>query len=211
VVCSTRFLKLIALLLWTAFAKETAISTASGLELMLVDCTESEVPYVFISYVRQNSDVVDQLAEELRNSGIRVWLDRNDIEPGARWRDAIKKAIRSGKYFIACFSKEYDERNKTYMNEELTLAVDELRERPSDKTWFIPILINQTRVPSRRISSVEDLSDLQATRLYEDWNAGINKILRVLRMTIRPPRAYGVWSTSSKALLTMNVFTRSSN
>jgi hypothetical protein len=67
------------------------------------------------------------------------------------------------------------------MNEELTLAIDELRARPSDKTWFIPILINETRIPPRRISAVEDLSALQATMLYEDWDSGINQILWVLR------------------------------
>ena len=76
---------------------------------------------------------------------------------------------------MACFSKEYNERDRTYMNEELTLAIDALRERPSDKTWFVPVLINEARIPSRRISAVEDLSDLQATMLHEDWDSGINQ------------------------------------
>jgi hypothetical protein len=68
--------------------------------------------------VQQNREVVDQLATELRNRGVVVWLDRANIEPGARWRDVIKQAIQSGKFFMACFSKEYSERNKTYMNED---------------------------------------------------------------------------------------------
>ena len=128
------------------------------------------MPRVFISYVRQNRDVVDRLATELKNRGVPVWLDRNDIGPATRWRDAIKKEIQSGKFFIACFSKEFNERDKTHMNEELTIAIDELRERSSEKTWFIPILINETEIPSRRISAVEDLRDIQAVRLYEDWD-----------------------------------------
>ena len=89
--------------------------------------------HVFISYVRQNQDVVDKLTKELRARGVAVWLDRNNIDPGARWRDAIKRAIQSGNFFMACFSKEYSERDKTYMNEELTLAMDELRERHPTK------------------------------------------------------------------------------
>jgi hypothetical protein len=131
--------------------------------------------------VRQNRDVVDRLATELKNRGVTVWLDRNDIEPGTRWRDAIKKAIQSGKFFIACFSREFNERNKSYMNEELTLAIDELRERPSEKNWFIPILVNETYIPSRRISNAEDLSHRQAIRLYESWDIGISRVLRTLR------------------------------
>ena len=83
--------------------------------------------HVFISYVRENRDIVDRLAAELKRRGVIVWLDRNDIEPGARWQDAIKKAIRSGKFFLACFSREFNERDRSYMNEELTLAIGELR------------------------------------------------------------------------------------
>ena len=66
------------------------------------------------------------------------------------------------------------------MNEELTLAIDELRSRPSERTWFLPVLINETHIPSRRISSVEDLRDIQAVKLHEDWDIGIDRILRVL-------------------------------
>jgi hypothetical protein len=86
------------------------------------------MPHVFISYVRENREIVDRLATELKRRGVIVWLDRNDIEPGARWREAIKNAIRSGKFFLACFSMEYNKRIKSYMNEEMTLAIDELRE-----------------------------------------------------------------------------------
>jgi HEAT repeat protein len=132
---------------------------------------------VFISYVRQNRDIVDRLAAELSNRGATVWLDRNDIGPGSRWKDEIKKAIKSGDFFLACFSKEYDQRQKAYMNEELTLAIDMLREIPTDRTWFIPVIINNGRIPQRRISNVEDLSDLNAVDLSEDWNHGMEKIL----------------------------------
>src|SRR3954469_14212315 len=128
---------------------------------------KGNLAHVFISYVRDNRDVVDRLANEPRNGGVTVWLDRNNIDPGARWRDAIRKAIQSESFFLACFSKEYNERIKSYMNEELIIAIEELRQKPSDNTWFIPVLINETRIPSRRISVVEDLSDIQAISLHE--------------------------------------------
>jgi HEAT repeat protein len=143
--------------------------------------TEGNLAHVFISYVRENRDAVDRLANELRTRGVTVWLDRNDIYPGARWKDAIEKAISSGNFFIACFSAEYKERDETYMSEELTIVIDKLRKRPSDKSWFIPVFINDTQIPSRRISSVEKLSDIQAVNLHEDWETGVNIILRILR------------------------------
>jgi HEAT repeat protein len=92
-----------------------------------------------------------------------------------------KEGNSKRQFFHGVFSKEYSEREKTYMNEELTIAIDELRERPSDKTWFIPILINESCIPARRISNAEDLSHLQAIMLHEDWDTGIDRILRVLK------------------------------
>ena len=139
------------------------------------------MPHVFISYVRENGDLVHRLAGELKSRGVTVWLDRNDIQPGVRWRDAIKNAIRGGKFFLACFSREFNERDRSYMNEELTLAIDELRERPSSRTWFVPVLMNETAIPSRRISSAEDLSDIQALKLYENCSDGVERILRALK------------------------------
>ena len=70
---------------------------------------------VFISYVRENSEAVQQLARNLEAYGIKVWLDKNDIKPGLRWKDAIREAISQGDFFIACFSAEYSERSKTYI------------------------------------------------------------------------------------------------
>ena len=67
------------------------------------------------------------------------------------------------------------------MNEELTLAIDELRERPSNRTWFIPVLINDIAIPSRPISRVEDLGDIQAVRLYENWNDNVRRTLHVIK------------------------------
>ena len=68
------------------------------------------------------------------------------------------------------------------MNEELTEAIDALRERPTDRAWFIPVMLDDTKIPSRSISAVENLSDLQFAELNKDnWNSGISRIVRVLR------------------------------
>ena len=137
--------------------------------------------YVFISYVKENKKKVNRLYQDLTSQGIQVWLDRNDIDPGVRWKRAIRRAIQEGAFFIACFSREYNARSATYMNEELTLAIEELRQRSPDKAWFIPVKLNECEVPDRDIGGGETLQDLHYTALYEDWNAGIQRILRVIQ------------------------------
>ena len=138
------------------------------------------MPHVFISYVRENTEEVQRLCDELTRHGVKVWLDLDKIKPGHRWKDAIRDAIRQGDFFIACFSKAYDDLGRTYMNEELTRAIEELRQRPTDRAWFIPVLVSECEVPDRKISEGETLQDIQWVELYEDWDAGIQRILEVV-------------------------------
>ena len=68
----------------------------------------------------------------------------------------IRKAIREGAFFIACFSKEYHERDRTFMNEELTVAIEELRQRSDDHIWFIPVQLNECEIPNLDIGKGRD-------------------------------------------------------
>ncbi len=141
-----------------------------------------EMQHVFISYVSENWEIVEKLCQELESRDIKVWLDRNDINPGSRWKQAIRKAIREGAYFIACFSMEYSKRDKTYMNEELTVAIEELRQRPTDRVWFIPVKLNICKIPDRNIGAGETLKDdVQHVKLYKDWDACIQSIIKVIQ------------------------------
>lgn len=135
----------------------------------------------FISYVRENGAIVERLCDELRQQGIEVWLDRDQIRPGERWRQAIRQAIEHGAFFLACFSKEYTERETTYMNEELTLAIDELRKHPTDHAWFIPVLFSECRVPEREIGGGETLRHLQWVAIWENWQEGVRRIVSTVK------------------------------
>lgn len=152
--------------------------------------------HVFISYVRENKEIVDWFCKELESYGIKVWLDRNDIDPGTFWEEAIRKAIQEGAFFMACFSKEYSDRAKTYMNEEITLAIDELRLRHPDQAWFIPVKLNECEIPDRPIGAGKTLRSLQVVALYEGWTKGVQRILKV----VQPESLSGQEDSSSEEL-----------
>lgn len=139
------------------------------------------MPHAFVSYVRQNSELIDRLARDLESHSVGVWLDRNEIQPGARWKDAIRSAIQAGSLFLACFSREYSARDRNFMNEELTLAIDELRMRPTDRSWFIPIVLASGSVPNRDIGGGETLRSLQWVDLSRNWDKGVQLIVDVFR------------------------------
>jgi hypothetical protein len=138
------------------------------------------MPHVFLSYVREDSSLVDRLCAVMTAFDVEVWLDRDRILPGYRWQDAIRTAIQQGAFFVACFSKGYVSRERTYMNEELVLAIDELRKRPVNRAWFIPVLLTPVEVPDRDIGAGESLHAIQWVSLYDDWDGGVQKLLSVI-------------------------------
>jgi HEAT repeat protein len=142
------------------------------------------LPHVFVSYVRNNKRKAQRLCNDLAKYGVEVWLDRNNISPGVDWHQAIQRAIQSGGFFIACFSRQYEQRSKrrekTYMNEELILAIEELRQRSTDQSWFIPVKLNECEIPDFSIGAGKTLRDLQYVEFYKDWDNGIRQVLSVV-------------------------------
>jgi CheY-like chemotaxis protein len=136
---------------------------------------------VFISYVREDSKAIDRLTGDLRHARIRFWLDRKNLRGGQRWKPAIRDAIQAGSAVIVCFSTNYSSRSKTYMNEELTQIIDELRSRPAEKSWLIPVRLNDCTIPALSISGHETLHDLQHIDMFPDWDTGIGQIVTALR------------------------------
>lgn len=136
--------------------------------------------HVFISYCHENKSVVDRICQVLSSNDITVWVDWNNIIPGTPWKQAIQKAIQYGDFFIACFSSEYNNRDKTHMNEELRIAVDILRQKPVDRIWFIPIKLNKCEIPDIEIGNGETLRDIQYVDLSKNWENGIEQILNII-------------------------------
>jgi hypothetical protein len=67
------------------------------------------------------------------------------------------------------------------MNEEITQAVEQLRQRSVDKPWFIPVLLSNCEIPDRTIGAGETLRSFHWIDLYSDWNEGIKRILQVVQ------------------------------
>lgn len=56
------------------------------------------------------------------------------------WRAKIRDAIsHDALVFIACFAHHTEARQLSYQNEELLLAIDQVRRRRPDDPWLIPV------------------------------------------------------------------------
>jgi hypothetical protein len=170
-----------------ALAEETNLFRSA---LTLIDvafppaCDQESEPmppqHVFISYLHEDAAAVDQLATVLRGHGIEVWLDRTHLVVGDRWPHVIKAAIRDGSFFIACFSTAYSRRSRTHMNEELTTAIEELRLRPRDRRWFLPVKLEPCEIPALDLGAGETLETLHHLDLSRDRDAAIHQLVRAI-------------------------------
>jgi GntR family transcriptional regulator len=125
--------------------------------------------HAFISYVHEDSLHVDQLQQTLEAAGVPVWRDTADLWPGADWRAKIRRAITDNALvFIACFSQSSISRRKSYQNEELELAIGEMRMRPSGDPWLIPVRLSECEIPDRDIGAGRTLTSIQRADLFGD-------------------------------------------
>jgi hypothetical protein len=139
------------------------------------------MPRAFISYVRENSKEVERLVHALKAHGVDVWFDQTHLRPGYRWKDVIRREISQNDFFIACFSAEYSKRLKSFMNEEITKAIEQLRQLPTNHPWFISVLLSECEVPDRSIGAGETLRSIQWVAFYENWDGGIISIIDAMQ------------------------------
>jgi hypothetical protein len=137
------------------------------------------VGHAFISYVHVDSAQVDRLQRILQAVGVPVWRDTADLWPGEDWRVKIRRAItENALVFIVCFSRAAIARGRSYQNEELALAIEQLRLRRPDDPWLIPVRFDECDIPDRDIGSGRTLTSIQRADLFGDsFDEGASRLV----------------------------------
>jgi len=135
--------------------------------LYSVSMATGDANHVFVSYVREDADKVDNLCDFLTSAQIPYWRDRTSLAPGDAWKTKIREAIQDGSLiFLACFSEQSRTKVKSHMNEELTIAVDEFRKFSPGHTWLIPVRFDDGPIPGWELGAGRMLSDLNYVDLF---------------------------------------------
>jgi adenylate cyclase len=109
---------------------------------------------VFLSYASEDAEVAARICTSLRNAGIEVWFDQNELRGGAAWDSAIKKQIKTCALFIPIISANSRARVEGYFRFEWKLAVDRSHLMAAEKAFLLPVVIDGTdevdaRVPDK--------------------------------------------------------------
>src|SRR5215469_11155715 len=129
---------------------------------------------VFISYAREDAEFAERLYKDLKNVGLLPWLDKETIRAGENWKIAIRKAIKSSRYFIPLFSVKWVEK-AAYVQKEIKYAIDNYDIYPESEISIIPARLDDCQIP------FEKLEEIQYVDLFPDWNNGLTKIFDTFR------------------------------
>src|SRR5262245_6318919 len=129
--------------------------------------------YIFLSYQRESDpDFPLRIARDLKNHGVRVWMDTLDIRAGENWDNAIEKAVNNCSAMIAVLSPRYSK--SKWCRRELNRA-DSL-ERP------IFCILLDTVDPTDRPIPIQTTQDIDFRRWrHEDvYSSRLTELLEQL-------------------------------
>lgn len=126
---------------------------------------------VFLSAGRDDSPRLQAVYRTLGDAGFSPWLDVLDILPGTDWRAEIRRAIAESDVFLF-FVSEASVSKRGYVNEELSVAINEARMRPTGVPYIIPVRLDPVLPPPV-------LHEYQWVDLFE--RDGIEKLLTAVR------------------------------
>ena len=106
---------------------------------------------VFLSYASEDAEAAARICASLRNAGIEVWFDQNELRGGAAWDSAIKKQIKTCALFIPIISANSRARVEGYFRFEWKLAVDRSHLMAAEKAFLLPVVIDGTHEGDARV------------------------------------------------------------
>jgi hypothetical protein len=133
--------------------------------------------YAFISYVNEDEKDVLRICEILKQNEIDYWIDKEQLYPGDFWKTAIEKAIKNGGRFLAFFSTNSNNREKSYMREEVLVAIEMARQLPLNEKWIIPIKLSDCTIPDYPLGPGLSLSQVHYIETFNSFEDNVTKLL----------------------------------
>jgi adenylate cyclase len=106
---------------------------------------------IFLSYASQDAAAALQVRDALREAGLEVWFDQNELRGGDAWDASIRRQIRECALFMPLISANTDARGEGYFRLEWKLAVERSHLMADDQAFLLPLVIDHTREDAARV------------------------------------------------------------
>jgi len=84
----------------------------------------SESKAVFLSYASDDTAVAQGIAAALRDAGVTVWFDKDELRGGDTWDASIRRQVRECALFVPIISTNTEAREEGYFRREWNLAAE---------------------------------------------------------------------------------------
>jgi len=117
------------------------------------DQIDSNKPFVFLSYCREDEKIAKKIHNQLNKNGIQVWFDNKDLPPGAKFKNEIIDKINHCTLFCVLISENTERlRNKRrFFMRESYEASEIIKSMNEDMPFIVPIVtsknIDLQRIP----------------------------------------------------------------
>jgi WD40 repeat protein len=127
---------------------------------------------IFISYGRKDSeDLAHKIADDLKEQGHHVWLDKEQIKTGLSWEEQIEEAILANDIFICLLSPHAVRRPDGVCLDEISMARFHNRK-------IVPVMVLQCRPPLSIYRL--DWVDFQEWSKEQNYKRALSRILNAL-------------------------------
>ncbi len=124
---------------------------------------------IFISHRGEDIDLSEQLAQDLRNYGNDVWLDKWEIKLGDSIIEKMNQGLAGANYVILCYSSSGID--TPWMSAEWMSSF--ARQLGGANIKIIPVILSGGEPPAI-------LADRQYIDLRSEWDNGVQKIVDII-------------------------------
>lgn len=127
---------------------------------------------IFLSYAREDQDIIANLYNDLKEKGLDPWMDKKDIHPGEDWERSIWRAIRKSDFFLICLSEKAIGK-RGFLQREIKRALNIWEEKLEDDIYLIPVRLEKCDVP-------HILQNFQWVDIFS--NNGFDKLIKAIEI-----------------------------
>ena len=140
---------------------------------------------IFLSYSRNDQEFAERLTQNLKEHGIPVWVDTQEIQGGDAWRAAISRAIAECDAFLVILSPQCVA-SKNVVKE---LSIAESKER-----HIIPVMYQKCEIPDAMQYQLAGLQWIDFSAMT--FEAAVDRLIKVLQHG-KPTWAVAATATSA--------------
>jgi tetratricopeptide (TPR) repeat protein len=143
---------------------------------------------IFISYAHADGAFVDRLEADLRQQGFDLWVDRERLVGGQRWRRELQEAVKRAQVLLIVLSPDAVASQNVQIEYEYVLDLGKV---------LIPIYYRQCEVPM-------ELRTIQWIDFRHSYEQGIDALVQALQRQqnqVAPPAASVPTSDSTLGVL----------